>query len=545
MCSKEFTLKKNLLRHESVHERLNHMCEMCGACYKRPDHFRSHQEKCGADGATVGAYPTQVDTQELRSKNEESSSDSSGKDNCEKISEVITLNENSDEENGQLVETDKSSFQHPSSHSVNTDDYNADIPMLISDDDDEEEEDSDDDDTDAEEEEEDNEDDAYDNNDFSAGLHVNDVHDGGIFHNDTRTSNESSSECPLYVSADVITKSPAGKHRNTLGKKQARLSSVLEKIVTTNISRKDQAKILRRSLCSSFDKKVLETAMMVDIEDDSVHEAKLITGVLEYLKGLNCKFASSRTQFCDLLLHVCDQNVLNDEMFLSWLAKRLEKRPHRLLAMVNNHLSKTGETRGRKAMPLEVKQAVFDAWHDNSIVTVDRRDGRDQVNLREMVYFDKYRDLKAPDDIELEFFKNKRNQRMVRSTRRIATKTVREIKKKIEHNVSIGFIINLKPFYVQNPTEREKASCLCKACLNLRIRFNELKKHMKDKTVDSMTQYYSHSCTCAKSENGFLKLQCLTSTCDNCNIKQAMPTNDDFIIPKQPIKVPPICFGEI
>ena len=39
---------------------------------------------------------------------------------------------------------------------------------------------------------------------------------------------------------------------------------------------------------------------------------------------------------------------------------------------------------------------------------------------------------------------------MVRSTHCIATKTVHEIKK--IHHVSIGVIINLKPFYVQSLT---------------------------------------------------------------------------------------------
>ena len=31
--SKEFPMKKNLLRHEAIHERINHICEKCGASY--------------------------------------------------------------------------------------------------------------------------------------------------------------------------------------------------------------------------------------------------------------------------------------------------------------------------------------------------------------------------------------------------------------------------------------------------------------------------------------------------------------------------------
>ena len=54
---------------------------------------------------------------------------------------------------------------------------------------------------------------------------------------------------------------------------------------------------------------------------------------------------------------------------------------------------------------------------------------------------------------------------MVRSTRRITTKTFREmkdiLKTKCDIYVSLGTIYNFKPYYVQTATEREKESCLC------------------------------------------------------------------------------------
>ena len=70
---------------------------------------------------TVSDYPTQVDTQELHSRNEESNYDSSDEDNCEQISQINTLDGNTDEEDVDLVEIDESSFQHSSPHIVNVD----------------------------------------------------------------------------------------------------------------------------------------------------------------------------------------------------------------------------------------------------------------------------------------------------------------------------------------------------------------------------------------------------------------------------------------
>ena len=33
-----------------------------------------------------------------------------------------------------------------------------------------------------------------------------------------------------------------------------------------------------------------------------------------------------------------------------------------------------------------------------------------------------------------------------------------------------------------------------------------------------MTFYISHGCSCDKADNGFLKLECKTGTCENCDI---------------------------
>ena len=129
--------------------------------------------------------------------------------------------------------------------------------------------------------------------------------------------------------------------------------------------------------------------------------------------------------------------------------------------VINDWLSVTTEPlekRGRKKLPDNLRNLVFNAWHEYSIVTVDRRSGRDQVVMKHKEYCNKFGSLPVPEDIVLERFVSKRNQDMVRSTRRIATKTFREIKDilKAKHNcdISLGSIQNLKPFYSNRARER-------------------------------------------------------------------------------------------
>ena len=105
---------------------------------------------------------------------------------------------------------------------------------------------------------------------------------------------------------------------------------------------------------------------------------------------------------------------------------------------------------------------------------------------------------------------------MVKSTRRIATKTGHQTKAKLEQ--SARTVLYYKPFYVQKSSEQEKESCLCKFCLNMCLRFNELNNSLKDKDKkeDSMTKYFSNGCLCKLSEDGFLNLKCITGQCNVC-----------------------------
>ena len=103
-----------------------------------------------------------------------------------------------------------------------------------------------------------------------------------------------------------------------------------------------------------------------------------------------------------------------------------------------------------------VTQIIYDCWIENSIVTVDRRNGRDQVTMREDEFSKKYVNINTRKEIVN--FVSKQNINLVKSTKRIATKTFGEIQTIVESTgatVSRGSILNFRSFFVLKPTERK------------------------------------------------------------------------------------------
>ena len=83
----------------------------------------------------------------------------------------------------------------------------------------------------------------------------------------------------------------------------------------------------------------------------------------------------------------------------------------------------------RKKLSLEDRQRIHDTWLSHSNVTVDRRNGRDQVTIDQSQYITMYGDL---DDPSVTFSRNNRNMDVAKATRHIATQTVREIQMLLE-----------------------------------------------------------------------------------------------------------------
>lgn len=85
----------------------------------------------------------------------------------------------------------------------------------------------------------------------------------------------------------------------------------------------------------------------------------------------------------------------------------------------------------------------------------------------------------------------------------VSTCSVREIKKKVEVKgfiVSIGSVVQKKPFFITQATEKELMLCLCMLCLNTRLLFKHLMAKAKldgDVVLSSNSEFFVMHCNCA------------------------------------------------
>ena len=176
------------------------------------------------------------------------------------------------------------------------------------------------------------------------------------------------------------------RERKAQYRKRKTLHGVLETISRLQIDA--QAAILRRST-DYADEAVTETVMMSDVE--SANEAKLLLGLCNHLKLQlsDLRKSTDRNDFCSLVWSVCGDDIL-DEHYSNWFGIKIGRRGDRLRELMTKWLGETKEpleNRGRhRILSVETKQIIYNAWHEHSIVTVDRRNGRDQITMRKEEY---------------------------------------------------------------------------------------------------------------------------------------------------------------
>ena len=190
-------------------------------------------------------------------------------------------------------------------------------------------------------------------------------------------------------------------HRKFMQRKSQSLTEVLEKL--TSMAKTGKAKVIRKS----FETSNIELNDIVKTNLDDVNEGKMIIGICKFLKNLNCKDLTKRNLFCSLVFEMFGDEPLTNDETLSWLCNQLGKKKTTLQNWIQKYLltSTITETRGRKTLPSETRQKIFDAWHENSMITVDRRNGRDNINILHSEYeSSNYADLIQPKDIIIERF---------------------------------------------------------------------------------------------------------------------------------------------
>ena len=165
---------------------------------------------------------------------------------------------------------------------------------------------------------------------------------------------------------------------------------------------------------------------------------------------------------------------------------------------------------------LEVKQELYELWIENSIRSVNCRNGQQSIKISKLNYLKRYGNIINTPPLE-EKLKERccSNKTTLDITVRLMKTLVKE---KCGYDISLGKLNFLKPFFVTNATKKERVLCMCKCCLNMKLKFDVIMSHIKANGGEnySSTSDFLMKCTCDRKENGFYDLKCCTANCDDC-----------------------------
>jgi hypothetical protein len=154
---------------------------------------------------------------------------------------------------------------------------------------------------------------------------------------------------------------------------------------------------------------------------DIDHELRFKNKVMAKLKQ-DIKCRRSKHTAARFLFETFGES-LSDYSFICWLAKKLEMKPCRLKEVLKNCEK---EFASRTPLASATKQSVYNFWlkEENSIVSNDRRNGRDIVRISKATYLSKYGDIEDPNIEEEEVILKKTSnvKRNIKAPRMVYTK---------------------------------------------------------------------------------------------------------------------------
>ena len=183
----------------------------------------------------------------------------------------------------------------------------------------------------------------------------------------------------------------------------------------------------------------------------------------------------------------------------------------------NVHLKKTvrEETRGRKQLPLETRQAIWEFWYNNSSTsTITSRPAKNRVDSIPK----SQQGLQYHDGVKKVI--NKRNVELFESPWMIVQETVRQLHKEFtettEIPVSIGTFLALRPFYIRSPKMQDIEMCVCKTHLHARWAIEVLLKLTREQNIPvNFTNYksffqevYSSQCVMPDGLGEYIRWEC-------------------------------------
>ena len=178
----------------------------------------------------------------------------------------------------------------------------------------------------------------------------------------------------------------------------------------------------------------------------------------------------------------------------------------------------------KNVRPCDIHEKIYQFWlhPETSVVSTDRREGRDKIKISKLNYLNRQLNAIQDDNIEeqtIAFKKTGNKKTYVTAQRLVYTKSVRELHKKFMELSGIDCFYSLfykyKPFYVIPPTEREQQSCLCIRCQKFHLLLKGVNSYRKMKNLSQHT-----SVTIFLHDSQFLKLSDRTDIFQNLMMKK-------------------------
>ena len=167
-----------------------------------------------------------------------------------------------------------------------------------------------------------------------------------------------------------------------------------------------------------------------------------------------------------------------DQDFLKWHAIKIEVIPSRFCIHVVNWRERNfREATGSQSKSIESKQKCYKMSVINSINSTDARNGGNLISISKSKYNTLYRNIENKS-VQINSTVHKRGKTALRPNRNTFWTTHQQFKDS-GLTSSIGTIMNLKPFFITYPTEKEISLCLCKLCLNVRLLMESLTSKAK------------------------------------------------------------------
>ena len=266
-----------------------------------------------------------------------------------------------------------------------------------------------------------------------------------------------------------------------------------------------------------FSKKSRLESFINKIAANIDYENKFNSCVISHLKK---KLKENRREAVSYMRE-CFGTLLDDQHFLKWLSKAVDYKLYRLKNLVS---SKPRSNRKSYSVP---QQELYDFWIQNFITFIESTNSSKRVS--KMSFFRNFREITDGNIWEEEKTRKKGSKvKMIVARKSIYTDSVRTLHKRFnedqEHPILLTAFFKYKPFYVLNPSQKEKQSCFCIYFLNPHVilkAINTFRISRKLAPHDSLTGYLKE----LETDDAFDEIDAT----NNCKYYECKRTEESYI----------------